>query len=55
MTNFGSIRHGETIPSGSKMEQIKLSNPRFVFKEVLYKSLILSLSVFTFHEIPKAL
>ena len=55
MTNFGSIRHGETIPSGSKMEQIKLSNPRFVFKKVLYKSLILSLSVFTFHEIPKAL
>ena len=55
MINFGSVRQGETIPSGSKMEQSKLSNPRFVFKKVLIKSVILSSSVFTFHEIPKAL
>ena len=55
MINFGSVRQGETIPTGSKMEQSKLSNPRFVFKKVLIKNVILSSSVFTFHEIPKAL
>ena len=55
MINFGSVRQGETIPSGSKMEQSKLSNPRFVFKKALSENLILSSSVFTFHKIPKAL
>ena len=54
MINFGSIRQGETILSGSKMEQTKLSNPHFVFKKVLSENLILSSSVFTFHKIPKA-
>ena len=45
MINFGSIRLGEAIPRGSKMEQSKLSNPRY---------LILSSSVFSFHKIPRA-
>ena len=54
MINFGLIRQGETIPSGSKMEQSKLSNSRFVFKKVLSENFILSSSISTFHKIPKA-
>ena len=55
MINFASVSQSETIPSGSKMKQSKLSNPRFVFTKVLSENLILSSSVFTFHKIPKAL
>ena len=55
MINFGSIRQGETIPRELKMEQNKLSNPRFVFKKVLSENLILSSLYFTFHEMHKAL
>ena len=55
MINFGSVRQGETNSIGSKMEQSKLSNPRFVFKKVLSENLIPSSSEFTFHKIPKAL
>ena len=54
MFSFGSVREGETIPIGSKMEQSKLHNPRFVFKKVFFENLIPSSSVFTFHKILKA-
>ena len=52
---FGSVRKSKTTSRWSKMEQKKLSNPSFVFKNFLSENLILSLSVFVFCKIPKSL